>query len=437
MTIPKRWRLRSLIATGLLGAVVSTVLVASSGEAAEQGARGHTTPAWVGTWAAAMTRGNATGQSFQGFDNQTVRMVVHTSVGGNKVRIRLSNLGGEKAIEVGHATVAKPNTATAALSDVDAASTRELRFNGSRSAIMNQGAELLSDPIDLRLADDQDLVVSVFLPTPTGLTTWHQTTRQTNFIGAGDLATAAGGEGYTTQQNCCWYFLSGVDVLRQDAGGTVGVLADSLADGHGTTLNANLRWPDQLADRLLKVRDGDVPGVLNFGLGGSRLTHEGPEAGDGEFPGTFALGPNALARMNGDVFSETGLHTIVLDLGINDIWMNNEPADNIIFALRQINQQARERGIQVIIATLGPFNGLEVVGSVWSEEKEANRNAVNTYIREHRTEFDAVVDFDKILRDPADPTKIKAEFDPGDHIHPNDAGSNALAEAIPLNLIVQ
>ena len=165
MTIPKRWRLRSLIATGLLGAVVSTVLVASSGEAAEQGGRGHSSPEWVGTWAAAMTRGNATGQSFEGLTNQSVRMIVHTSVGGDKVRIRLSNLGGEKAIEVGRATVAKPNTTTPALNDIDAASTRELRFNGSPTAVINQGAELLSDPIDMRLADDQDLVVSVFFPT--------------------------------------------------------------------------------------------------------------------------------------------------------------------------------------------------------------------------------------------------------------------------------
>jgi lysophospholipase L1-like esterase len=437
MTIPKKWRVRSLIATGLLGAVVSTVLVASSGAAAEQGASGHKSPEWVGSWAASVTRGNATGQSFAGLNNQSVRMIVHTSVGGAKIRIRLTNLHGEKAIDVGRATVAKPNTATPELSDIDAASTRELRFNGSPTATINRGAELLSDPVDMRLADDQDLVVSVFFPAATGLATFHQTTRQTNFLGAGDVAAAADGTGYTIQQNCCWYFLSGVDVLRQDSGGTVGVFADSLADGHGTTLNGNLRWPDQLADRLLTVKHGDIPGVLNFGLGGSRLTHEGNEPGDGSFPGNFALGTNALARMNEDVFSETGLHTIVLDLGINDIWMNNEPADKIIAALRQINQQTRERGIQVIIGTLGPFNGLTVVGDVWSADKEATRNAVNTYIREHRYEFDAVVDFDKLLRDPADPTRLKAEFDSGDHIHPNDPGSKAMADAIPLNLIVR
>ena len=437
MTIPKGWRVRSLIATGLLGAVVSTVLVASSGEAAEQGGRGHTSPEWTGTWAASVTRGNLAGATATPLNNQTARMIVHTSVGGSKIRIRLSNLHGDKAVEVGRATVARPNTTTPAQSDIDVASTRDLRFNGSPTATINRGAELLSDPIDVRVADDQDLVVSVFFPTSTGLLTVHQTARQTNFVGAGDLAATADGAGYTTELPCCWFLLSGVDVLRGDSGGTVGVFGDSVADGNGSTLDANTRWPDQLADRLFKARSGDIPGVLNFGLAGSRLNHEGQETGDGGFPGNFALGTNALSRLNDDVFSETGLHTVVVDLGINDIWMNNEPADKIIASLRQINQQLRERGIQVIMGTLGPFNGFTVATGVWTAEKEANRNAVNTYLREHRSEFDAVVDFDKILSDPADPTKVKAEFDAGDHIHPNDAGAKAMAAAIPLNLIVR
>jgi lysophospholipase L1-like esterase len=437
MTIPKKWRLRSLIATGLLGAVVSTALVAGSGEAAEPGGKGHTSPEWVGTWAASVTRGNLAGATAAPLDNQTARMIVHTSVGGGKIRIRLSNLHGDKAVEVGRATVATPNTTTPAQSDIDVASTRDLRFNGSPTATINRGAELLSDPIDMRLTDDQDLVVSVFFPTSTGLLTVHQTARQTNFVGAGDLATAAEGGGYTTALACCWFLLSGVDVLRGDAGGTVGVFGDSLADGNGSTLDANTRWSDQLTDRLLKVKHGNIPGVLNFGLAGSRLDHEGQETGDGGFPGNFALGTNALSRLNEDVFSETGLHSVVVDLGINDIWMNNEPADKIIASLRQINQQVRERGIQVIVGTLGPFNGLTIVTGVWSAEKEATRNAVNTYLREHRNEFDALVDFDKVLRDPADPTKVKAEFDSGDHIHPNDAGAKAMAAAIPLDLIVR
>jgi lysophospholipase L1-like esterase len=437
MTIPKRWRLRSLIATGLLGAVVSTALVASSGEAAEQGGRGHSSPEWTGSWAAAVAHANAAGVSHDGLNNQSARMIVHTSVGGSKIRIRLSNLYGENAVEVGRATVARPNTATPELTDIDASTMRELRFNGSPTATIHKSAELLSDPVDMRLPDDQDLVVSVFFPSATGPATFHQTSRQNNFLGSGDLAAAPGGAGYTTTLTCCWFFLSGVDVLRSDSGGTVGVLADSLADGHGTTFNGNKRWPDQLADRLLTVEHGDIPGVLNFGLGGSRLNHEGDEPGDGPFPGNLGLGPNALARLNSDAFSETGLHTVILDLGINDIWISDDPADEIIASLRQINQQLRERGVQVIIATLGPFNGLAVVDPVWSPEKEANRTAVNDYIRSHSHEFDAVLDVDKILRDPADPTKIRAEFDPGDHIHPNDLGSKAIADAVPLNLIVR
>lgn len=435
MNNPRKWR--SLAATGLLAAVVSTVLVASTGEAAE--ARHRSSQDWVGSWAAAVTRGNLTGSTFVGLNNQSVRMIVHGSVGGSKIRIRLTNLHGEKAVTVGRATVAKPNTATPELSDIDPATARELTFGGSPSFVMPKGAELLSDPVALPVGNDEDLVVSVFFPVSTGLTTFHSTTRQNNFVGPGDLVSDPGGAGYTTTRTCCWFFLSGVDVLRKDAAGSVIVFGDSLADGHGTTFNGNMRWPDQLFDRLQrKIRPSQLPGVLNISRGGARLTHEAIEPGDGGFPGFPELGDNAFSRLDEDVFSETGAHAVVLDLGINDIWMNNDSADTIIAAIRQLNQQIRQRGYTVIVGTLGPFNGLNGgTALVWTPEKEATRNAVNDYLRTHRSEFDAVVDFDKIVRDPADPTKLKPEFDPGDHIHPNDIGSKAMADAIPLNLIVR
>ncbi|MPZ82091.1 MAG: SGNH/GDSL hydrolase family protein [Actinophytocola sp.] len=438
MNNPKKWR--SLIATGLLAAVTSTVLVASAGEAAEQEGWGHRSSSeWVGSWAAAVTRGNTSGSTFVGLDNQSVRMIVHGSVGGSKIRIRLTNLHGEKAVTVGRATVAAPNTDTPELSDVDARTVRGLTFGGSSSFVMPMGAELLSDPVDLRVADDQDLVVSVFFPTSTGLTTFHSTTRQSNFVGDGDLVADPGGAGYTTERTCCWFFLSGVDVLRTDAAGSVIVFADSLADGHGTTFNANMRWPDQLSDRLQRrVSDDDVPGVLNISRGGARLTHEGEEAGDGGFPGFPELGANAFARLNEDVFSETGAHAVIMDLGINDVWMNNDSPETIIAAIRQLNQQIKQRGYTVLVGTLGPFEGLNGgTALVWTPEKEATRLAVNQYLLDHRGEFDAVVDFDAVLRDPANPSKIKPEFDAGDHIHPNDLGSKAMADAIPLSLIVR
>lgn len=437
MNNPRKWR--SLIATGLLAAVASTVLVAGAGEATQQG-RGHgSSPEWVGSWAAAVTRGNLTGSTFVGLNNQSVRMIVHGSVGGSKIRIRLTNLYGEKAVQVGRATVAKPNTATPALSDIDPATTRELTFGGSPTFVMPKGAELLSDPIDMKVENDADLVVSVFFPTPTGLTTFHSTTRQYNYVGPGDLVDAPGGEGYTTQRTCCWFFLSGVDVLRKNAGGSVIVFGDSLADGAGTTFNANMRWPDQLSDRLQRrVRSHDVPGVLNISRSGARLTHEGIEPGDGGFPGFPELGDNAFSRLDEDVFSETGAHTVIMALGINDIWMNNDSPETIIAAIRQLNQQMKQRGYTVLVGTLGPFEGLNGgTALVWTPEKEATRQAVNNYLREHRNEFDAVVDFDKVLSDPAQPSKLRAEFDVGDHIHPNDVGSKAMADAVPLHLIVR
>ncbi|OLF19200.1 GDSL-type esterase/lipase family protein [Actinophytocola xanthii] len=437
MNIPRKWRSRSLIATGLLAAVTSTVLVAGAGAASE--GRHGVSRDWTGSWAAAVTRGNLSGSSFVGLNNQSVRMIVHGSVGGSKVRVRLTNLYGEKAVTVGRATVAKPNTATPELSDVDPSTLRELTFGGSASFVMPKGAELLSDPVDLRVGNDEDLVVSVFLPTPTGLTTFHSTTRQNNYIGPGDLVSDPGGAGYTTQRTCCWFFLAGVDVLRDNGAGSVIVFGDSLADGHGTTFNGNMRWPDQLFDRLQrKVHRRDLPGVLNISRGGARLNHDGLEPGDGGFPGFPELGDNAFSRLDEDVFSETAAHAVVLDLGINDIWMNNDSADAVIASIRQLNQQIRQRGYTVLVGTLGPFEGLNGgTALVWTPEKEATRQAVNEYLRTHRHEFDAVVDFDKVLSDPANPSKLKPEYDSGDHIHPNDLGAKAMAEAVPLHLVVR
>ncbi|MFC4857889.1 SGNH/GDSL hydrolase family protein [Actinophytocola glycyrrhizae] len=440
MNISRKWRSRSLIATGLAAAVTASVLVAGAGAGAAAGGRDDSKRDWVGSWGAGVTRGNLTGTSSVGFDNQSVRMIVHGSVGGSKVRVRLSNVYGEKAVEVGNATVAKPDTATPALSDVDPATVRQLTFGGSPSFVMPKGAELLSDPVDLRVGDDQDLVVSVYFPTPTGLTTFHSTSRQNSFSGNGDLADDAAGTGYTLTRTCCWFFLSGVDVLRDKAAGSVIVFGDSLGDGNGIALNSNLRWPDQLFDRMQsKVHHKQLPGVLNVSRAGARLSHEALEPGAGGFPGFPELGDNAYSRLDEDVFSETAAHAVILDLGINDIWMNNDSSATIIAAIRQLNQQIQQRGYTVLVGTLGPFEGLMGFDgtTVWSPEKEATRQAVNDYLRTHRNEFDAVVDFDRVLRDPAAPTKLKPEFDSGDHIHPNDAGSKAMAEAVPLHKIVR
>ncbi|MGN9810263.1 GDSL-type esterase/lipase family protein [Micromonospora sp. BQ11] len=430
MSTPKRWH---VVATAAILLVAGTPAVVASAGPSDTDRRDRAT--WAATWATAVTRGNATGLTNNGLNNQSVRMVVHTTVGGPVLRVRLSNMYGEQAVRVGRATIARPNTATADdLSDIDPATLRELTFGGTASATMNRGAELLSDPLDFPVADQSDLVLTVHFPTPTGPVTFHGQSRQTNFIGATDLTSAADGAGFTIRPNCCWFFLSGIDVQRRHSPGSVVVFGDSIADGNGSTVNANKRWPDLLADRLIDARpDVRTPGVLNASLAGNRLNHEGPEPGAGDFPGYYELGPNALARLDEDVFSQTDARTVVTHLGINDIWMSNDSADAIIASLRQINQQVQARGLRSLVATLTPYEGHGKPG-VWTPEKEATRQAVNAFLR-GSTEFDGLLDFDAVLRDPAQPSRLLPAYDSGDHIHPNDAGNEAMANAVPLRLL--
>ena len=352
---------------------------------------------------------------------------------GSEVRIRLSNQHGDHAITVGHATVARPNLSTPSTSDVDPATLRQLSFNGQASAVIQQGATLLSDPVRLPVGSQQDLLISAYFPTATGPTTFHGTTQQTNYVGPGDLTGDLTGAGYTTPRDCCWFFLSGVDVLRDDATGPVLVLGDSLGEGNGSTLNANTRWPNLLYARLAAHEGSHAQAVLNASLAGNRLNHEGTEPGAGGFPGFDELGRNAEARLSDDVFAENDVQTVITDLGINDIWMSDDSAAKIIGTLRQLNQQLKEHGLRSVVATLGPYQGMGSADE-WTPEKEATRQAVNDYLR-HSSEFDGVIDFDKVLRDPANPARLLPSFDSGDHIHPNDLGNQAMANAVSLSLL--
>jgi lysophospholipase L1-like esterase len=441
MKSPRKWR--SVGVAVLLAVAVPAVLSSASSVAQEEGLDGRSSSDWVGSWATALTGPEpGAGSAFNGFTNASLRMITHISIGGEKIRIRLSNVFGERTVTVGHATVARPNTSTPDLSDIDASTLHTLTFNGRSSTTMLKGQELLSDPVDFRVNDLEDLVISVFFPVASGPVSWHATSLQSSFATAtdgGDLSATASGAGYTIHRDCCWYVLSGVDVLRHREAGAVVVVADSLGDGNGSTLNGNKRWPDLLAKRLVDTRRaGNVPGVLNASLAGNRLNHEGPEPGAGGFPGFVQLGTNAGARLNEDVFPQTGVRTVLFDLGINDIWMTGDSADAIIAAIRQAGSQVRERGLAFIPATLGPFEGFLLTPGApageWTPAKEATRVAVNNFLRTTH-EFDGLIDFDKVLRDPAAPSKLRAEFDSGDHIHPNDAGNQAMADLVPLRLL--
>lgn len=433
MPTPKRWHVIASAATLLIAG--TPAVTASAGPADTDSAlRGRSE--WAASWAAAVTRGNTVGLTNTGLNNQSIRMTVQTTVGGDRLRVRLTNLYGEQAVQVGHATVARPDAATEDRSDIDPATVHELTFQGSASATINKGAELLSDPLDFPVDEQEDLVVTLYFPVLTGPVSFHGQSRTTTFIGGTDLTGAVTSPEFTRKVDCCWMFLSGIDVERRMSPGSVVVLGDSIGDGNGSTVNADRRWPDLLAKRLIDARpEVRTPGVLNLSLSGNRLNHEGTEPGAGGFPGYYELGPNALARLNEDVFPQTGVRTLVTHLGINDIWMSGDSAESIIATLRQINQQAKERGLTSLVGTITPYEGNGGPG-VWTEEKEATRQAVNAWLRgAGAAEFDGVLDFDAVLRDPAHPSRLLPAYDAGDHIHPNDSGAQAMADAVPLRLL--
>ncbi len=406
----------------LAGVVLAATLALLAGPGG--GATAGTKDAWVGSWSAAPT-GAGAGLSGTGFADQTIRMIVHTSVGGSAARIRLSNTFGTGAVTIGHATLARPDAATPALTDVLPASVAELTFNGAPGITIPKGGQVVSDPLPVAVPELSDLVVSIYLPVATGPATWHWTARQAAYYGAGDTAAEPTGATLTGTRNS-WFFLTGVDVLSRRSPGAVAVLGDSITDGSQSTINGNARWTDRLAARLLA---GHAPhsevGVLNQGLAGNTVNRDGTEIGYAE------LGVNGLARLQRDVLSQTGVRTLVLMLGINDIQIHGDAPDKIIGGLRQLIAQARIAGLDVVVSTVTPFEGF----SSWTPEKEQTRLAVNEWLRTHRAEYSGLVDFDELRRDPAAPSKLRAEWDSGDHIHPNDAGYQAMADFVPLWLV--
>ncbi|WP_117209358.1 SGNH/GDSL hydrolase family protein [Allorhizocola rhizosphaerae] len=402
---------------------VLAIAAAALGVVGTQPATATFKPRWTGTWATALTAPSAgnTANSLAGFNNQSLRMIVRTSVAGEKMRIRLSNEFGAQAIRVGHASVGIPSAPGSP--ELVPGSLRGLTFNGGDAGVtIFKGAEVISDPLDLAVPALSELAVTIFLPEATGQTSWHWQARQTSYVYAGDRAGDPSGAGPTNTFNS-FYFLAGVDVASRTAHGTVVVLGDSISDGFGSPLNANQRWTDALATRIVNTYPhlGD-PGVLNLALSGNFATHDAAAAIN-----FAAAGLSGMARLDDDVYGQTGVRTVIVELGVNDIHFVNTAPDRVIAGLRQLAAQLKERGIRALVCTIGPFEGY----TTWTPEKEATRTTVNAYLRAG-TEFDYLIDMDAILRDPAQPTKLKPEFDSGDHIHPNAAGSEALANAIPL-----
>ena len=379
------------------------------------------TGSWVASWSASPAGAEPGTEAF-GMAGRSVRNVVHTSVGGTSARITLSNLYGRTALTVTHASIA-----VALASDTAAASAetmRRLTFGGSTTVVVPAGQQVLSDAVRIVIPEGGDVLVTTYSPTPSGPVTYHPRARQISYVAEGDLTEDVTGTGYT-EQTPFWRCLTALDVLSNESDGTVVAFGDSLTDGITSTQNANHRWTDVLSERLrTAIRSGQaLPrySVVNEGISGNQVLAGGP--------GRPADNQSGLTRFSRDVLARTNVKVVVIDLGVNDILRNPRLADpdKILDGLRTLVREAHSHGIKVIGATLMPFQGHRG----HTPAREAVRQQINAEIRSGRV-YDAVVDFDKALRDPYNPRRLRSDYDSGDHLHPTDKGYARMAQAFDL-----
>ncbi|MER5767176.1 SGNH/GDSL hydrolase family protein [Streptomyces sp. NPDC001985] len=367
---------------------------------------------WAGTWQASPSH------AVPALPGTSIRNVVHTSVGGGAARVRVTNRFGTAPLPIGAVTIALQRPGLPKSPEAAPGTMRRAYFDGARAVTVPTGRDLVTDPVPMTVPAGANLLITVYTPTAAGPATQHRSAVQTNFLapGAGDRTADEGGAAYTTTTGS-WHYVTGVDVLSPRTPGSVVALGDSITDGSGSTNSANRRWPDRLAARLGELPPHRRPGVLNAGIAGNRLLLDG-------------TGPSMLARFDADVLSRTGVRTVIVLAGVNDIKNTPVQSDPAVFdaAHRQLVRRAHARGIQVIGATIAPFGG----NPAWTEDREAVRRQINHTIRTGGV-FDAVADFDAAVRDPAHPTRIHPAYDPGDHLHFNDAGMRALADAVDLD----
>jgi lysophospholipase L1-like esterase len=379
---------------------------ASTGAGATQG--------WVGTWSAAPMCQRAAEllglSDATRFDDQSIRMIVHTSVAGERVRVKLTNQCGDTPLQIGAATIGLRDSGASVRAGTD----RALQFDGQPSLAIPAGATATSDPVDLALPALSDLVISLYLPDATAPSTSHPQGAR-GYIAPGDVTGSTDGAPFTTT-TAHWFFLDAVEVAPQGAAAAIVALGDSVTEGTGTTFDANHRWPDFLARRLVAA---DLQrGVLNQGINGNKVLN-GP------------LGDPALVRFDTDVLGQAGVKYVILLEGINDIGLSADvTADQVIAGYRELIDRAHAHGLRIFAATLTPAKDNPY--SFYAPYDESKRVAINQFIRDGGA-FDAVFDFAAAVSDPADPAHWRPGLSP-DKLHPSDAGAEILADTVDLDL---
>ncbi len=382
----------------------------------------HAETRWVGSWASAQMAPDAKNSlDPQDYPGATLRQVIRLSIGGDSVRVRLSNAFGTQPLTLTAAHLAV--SADLATAKIDPKTDRSLTFSGRTEVTIPAGADYWSDPVSLKVAPLTSLAVSLRYAAAPNVQTGHPGSRATSYILAGDHVADADLPGAKTADR--WLQISSVDVASEKAGAIV-AFGDSITDGYGVQPNTNARWTDGLAQRLKAA--GKPIGVLNLGIGGNRVLLDG-------------LGPNALARFERDVLSQAGVTHVILLEGVNDLGVltRDAPAtpeahkllvEQVTAAYRQMIDRAHARGIKVIGATVLPYARSAYYHP--GPESEADRQAINAWIRA-AGHFDGVIDWDKAMTDPAKPGFLLPAYD-NDGLHPNIAGYKAMADAIPLSL---
>src|SRR5689334_13283474 len=427
MSPARRREAARLIRLGLPGAVALlvvavslSIMAASRPAAARSGADG-----WITSWGASPQVAGLGTLAAYGFRNQTIREVIFASAGGDPVRLELTNVYGNTPLHVGRVTVAQADP-----QDPDVAvalgTIHPVTFGGAASVVVPAGAKVLSDPVGMRVEPLEDLAVSVYLPGRTGPATMHFDAQQPSWMsGPGDHTADRGAAAYTTS-TLSWYYVSGLVVRSADTIGTVVAFGDSITDGVGSTAGADARWPNDLARRLDEL-GGPALSVADEGIGGNRL-----------LGGSGCCGASARARFARDALDQPGVRDVILLEGINDIGIGmarprlekGVTAARIIAVYQRLIAEAHARNVRIFGATILPYQG----AGYFTAAGETIRAQVNEWIRTSRA-FDGVIDFDAVVSDPVDQLRLNPIYDSGDHLHPNDVGYQAMADAINLGML--